>query len=90
MPFPSGSFDADPDLGGCSPGNPLRSRDVGTQTPGVAVSRPRPLADYRAAKTRAAKSVMAVLIGTMLASGGFYLGWKLGSLPTGATSSQPR
>ena len=71
-----------PDLGGCRPGSPSRSRAAGTQTPEVAGSRLRPLADYRAAKTRAAKSVIAVLIGAILVFGGFYLGWKLGSLPS--------
>ena len=81
--MPSGSYGAEmPDLGGCRPGNPSRGRADGTRTPDVAVSRLRPLADYRAAKTRAAKAVMAVLIGAVLAFGGFYLGWKLGSLPS--------
>ena len=79
-----------PDLGGCRPGSPSRRRPVGTQTPEVAASGLRLPADYRAAKTRAAKSVIAVLIGAMLAFGGFYLGWKLGSLQSGPTLSQPR
>jgi hypothetical protein len=78
--MPSGSFDGGTtDLGDCRPGNPSRSRAVGTQPPEVAVPRLRPLAEYRAAKTRAAKSVMAVIIGAILAFGGLYVGWKLGS-----------
>ena len=85
MSFSSGSLGAEmPNLGGCRPGG---SEQPALKAQGVAVSRPKQLADYRAAKTRAAKSAMAVFLGAILALGGFYLGWRLGSIPT--TSSAP-
>jgi predicted phage tail protein len=73
-----------PDLGGCRPGG---VEQLALEAQGVALSRLRPLSDYRAAKARAAKSAMAAFLGAVLALGGFYVGWRLGLSPTTSSAT---